>query len=185
MKYDPAIHHRKSIRLKEYSYSSPGAYFITICTHEKKCLFGEIMQEEMQLNKIGKIVQEEWYKTKDIRPEVELDSFVIMPNHIHGIIVLIECRGTLQRAPTKEQFGKPTSNSIPTIVRLFKAAATKRINEYRAIPGIPVWQKNYYEHIIRNDDSLNKIRDYIIHNPLKWQEDEENPNSVQNQQHGK
>jgi len=98
-----------------------------------------------------------------------------MPNHIHSIIILVDGgRGTLQRAPTAEQFGKPTSDSIPTIVRLFKSATTKRINELRNTPGIPIWQRNYYEHIIRSEESLNRIRQYILDNPARWAFDREN-----------
>ena len=200
-------HHRRSIRLKRYDYTQPGAYFITICTHNRQCLFGEVVNGEMLLNALGKIVRDEWRRTTEIRPNVKLDAFVIMPNHIHGIIVIHAGprRGTLQRAPTMErhvstmerhvstmeqhvptikqyattteQFGKPTSNSIPTIIRLFKSAVTKRINEIRGTPGIPVWQRNYYEHIVRNDGELNRIRKYIINNPLKWEFDHENPNA--------
>jgi REP element-mobilizing transposase RayT len=104
-----------------------------------------------------------------------------MPNHVHGIIILHErttpdgSRGTLQRAPTLEHFGKPTSNSIPTIVRLFKSATTKRINIARTMPGIAVWQRNYYEHIVRDEGSLNRIREYIETNPWQWAVDRENP----------
>ncbi len=150
-------YHRRSIRLKDFDYSQPGGYFITICTHNRKQIFGEI------------------------------NNFVIMPDHIHGIIVLKEetcggtlhhcggtlhhCGGTLQRAPTVERFGKPTRNSIPTIVRLYKSATTKRINEYRSTPACPVWQRNYYEHVIRNEREFNAISEYIIHNPRQWQFD--------------
>ncbi len=181
MKYNPKKHHRHSIRLKYYDYSSPGAYFITICTKNRACLFGNIVNGKMILNEYGKIAHDEWLKTEIIRPRVKLDSFVIMPNHIHGIIILNDdicyCRGTLQRAPTTqraptfEQFGKPTSDSIPTIVRLFKSATTKRINEYRNTPTVSVWQRNYYEHIIRNNTELKHIRNYIENNPIKWEND--------------
>jgi len=182
----PTKHHRRSIRLKRYDYTQPGAYFITICTHNRQCLFGKVVNGEMLLNALGEIVRDEWRHTAEIRPNVGLDAFVIMPNHIHGVIVIHADtrRGTLQRAPTieqhvptTEQFGKPTSNSIPTIIRLFKSAVTKRINEMRGTPGIPVWQRNYYEHIVRNDGELNRIRKYIINNPLKWEFDHENPNA--------
>ena len=170
------LHHRKSIRLKEYDYTSSAEYFITICTYQRECLFVEIKKDEMVLNYFGLIVLEEWLRTAEIRGDVELDSYVVMPNHIHGIITLIESgRGTSQRAPTKEQFGKPTSRSIPTIVRLFKACVTKRINLLRNTPRQSIWQRNYYEHIIRNDKDLINIRDYIINNPMQWHVDEENP----------
>jgi len=94
---------------------------------------------------------------EDIRKNLMLDEFIAMPNHMHGIIIIVDGRGTLQRAPTFEQFGKPVSNSIPTIIRLFKSTTTKQINELSKTPGIPLWQRNYYEHIIRNENELNKI----------------------------
>ncbi|MBN2099560.1 MAG: transposase [Dehalococcoidia bacterium] len=108
---------------------------------------------------------------------MELDAFTIMPNHLHGIVVIHEqCRGTLQRAPTQtERFARPTSNSIPTIVRLFKSATTTRINVLRGAPGMPVWQRGYYEHVVRNEQELTAIRQYIQANPAQWDEDENNP----------
>jgi len=176
MQYDPQKHHRRSIRLKNYDYASSGAYFVTIVTHGRQCLFGAIVDGQMRLNEFGEIVCDEWLKTEIIRPRVQLDVFVIMPNHIHGIIIVNDvdgcCRGTLQRAPTIEQFGKPTSDSIPTIIRLFKSATTKRINEYRNTPAVSVWQRNYYEHIIRNETEWQRIRQYIANNPIHWKHDE-------------
>jgi len=162
--------------LKGYDYAQPGFYFVTICTWRQTSLFGEIVDGEMRLNEYGDIVYQEWLQAAVLRPSVELDSFVVMPNHLHGIVILQDkCRGTLQRAPTIEQFGKPTSNSIPTIVRLFKSVTTTRINAARKTPGTAVWQRNYYEHVIRDEDELNRIRRYIEDNPLKWEMDGENP----------
>lgn len=193
MRYDPEKHRRRSIRLKGYDYTQAGAYFITLCTYERQCLFGEVVDGVMRLNQLGLIVREEWIKTALLRPRVVLDAFVVMPNHLHGIIVLNDiCRGTRQRAPTvprapktpvqqcptTEQFGKPTSDSIPTIVRSFKSATTKRINALRATPGAPVWQRNYYEHIVRNEHDLERIRQYIAENPARWHLDRENPHAT-------
>jgi len=180
MKYNPAIHHRRSIRIKGYDYSQEGAYFVTICTHDRESVFGKIENKIMRLSQIGEIVSEEWLRTPEIRPNVVLDEFVVMPNHFHGIIILINSRrGTSRRAPTMERFGKPTSDSIPTIMRLFKSAATTRINELRKTPGSPVWQRGFYEHIIRDEDDLNRIRRYIQDNVLKWAYDDENPNHLE------
>ncbi len=201
----------ESIRLPGYDYSRPGAYFITIVVHNRQCLFGEIVNGEMTLNEFGEIVKTEWQKTGALRPNIDVDAFVVMPNHLHGILIITDNddlyhhhnrnrnrdrnrRDTLQRVSTEsesesesesgmgmepgmgmgtiEQFGKPTHNSIPTIVRLFKSTVTKQINQIHQTLGIPVWQRNYYEHIIRNDDELNKIREYIINNPLTWKTDE-------------
>ena len=189
--FDPARHHRRSIRLRGYDYAQAGAYFVTIVTRGRECLFGRVADGQMRLNDAGRIAQDEWLRSAVIRPRVTLDAFVVMPNHIHGIIVLSDDgRGTLQRAPTDgaltdggppdrsptvERFGKPTSDSIPTIVRLFKSATTKRINEVRATPGVPVWQRNYYEHIVRDCGSMNRIRRYIVDNPAQWVHDDENP----------
>ncbi len=181
MKDNSKEHHRRSIRLKEYDYSQNGGYFITICTYGWKCIFGNISNGEMKLNKYGIIVRKEWLRASEIRLNLIIDEFVIMPNHLHGIIMIMDDgRGTLQRAPPIEQFGKPVSNSIPTIVRLFKSATTKQINQIRQTPGLSVWQRNYYEHIIRNEDDLKQIREYIVNNLLKWELDSENPENVKN-----
>ncbi len=179
--YDPERHHRRSIRLRGYDYTQPGAYFITIVTHERACLFGNVVNGAMQLNPLGEIVRAEWFKTAELRPSVQLDAdeFVVMPNHIHGIIWIVDDVGARRRrAPTGEQFGKPVPGSIPTIVRAFKSAATKRINALRGTPGAPVWQRNYYEHVIRNDADLRHIRDYIQTNPARWALDSENPDGA-------
>ena len=138
---------------------------------------GDLLDEKMVLNQFGEIVKTEWLKTFDILKNLMLDEYIVMPNHFHGIIIVInnDSRGTLQRAPTFEQFGKPVSNSIPTVIRSFKSATTKRINEIRATPGIPVWQRNYYEHIIRKEEPFKRTREYILTNPLRWHLDRENP----------
>jgi REP element-mobilizing transposase RayT len=176
IRFDPDKHHRRSVRLRGYDYSSMGAYFITLCVHNQNCLLGEIADGIMQLSPLGAIVRSEWITTGQIRPRIQVDVFVVMPNHFHGILVIDnDCRGTLQRAPTVEQFGHPTSDSIPTIVRLYKSVTTKRINLLRETPGAAFWQRNYYEHIIRDDAELGRIREYIEANPSCWAEDRENP----------
>ena len=177
MSFDPEKHHRRSVRLQGYDYAQVGAYFVTIVTQGRECLFGDVVDGEMVLNEYGQIIVGEWERTADIRPNVSLDVFIAMPNHIHGIIMIADGRGTLQRAPTTERFGQPTSNSIPTIIRLFKSVTTKRINEVRGRPGGAVWQRNYYEHIIRDEDDLCRIREYIVNNPLQWEVDRENPST--------
>ncbi len=146
-------------------------------------MFGEIRKEKIVLNPLGLIAQEEWLKTRIIRPELELDEFIIMPNHFHGIVIIKDipkthkenmigthghgthCRASLQRQP----------RSLGSIIAGFKSAATKRINEKRNMPCMPVWQSRFYEHIIRTDKDLNNIRAYIINNPIQWHEDEDNP----------
>lgn len=181
MTHNPDKHQRRSIRLKDYDYSQAGAYFVTICTYNKECLFGKVTNGEMVINEYGKVVEQEWLKTTEIRPNVELDEFIIMPNHFHGILVIIDkCRGTARCAPTTDdrQFGKMISASLPAIIRSLKSAATNHINKLRGTSNAPVWQRNYYEHVIRNEHDLNDIREYIVNNPLKWDLDSENPNNA-------
>ncbi len=179
-RFDSRKHHRHSIRLPNYDYSQPGAYFVTVVTYQRILLFGNIVNQEMQLNDFGKIADECWSVIPAHFPNIELGAYVIMPNHVHGIIMINDradantsaCRGTIYRAPT-ENFGKPVVGSIPTIVRVYKAAVTRRIGREFNVTGI--WQRNYYEHIIRNDRDLQNKTDYIESNPLLWEKDGENP----------
>jgi putative transposase len=139
---------RHSIRLPEYDYSQAEAYFVTLCVHERACLFGEIVGGAMQLNECGALVASEWSRTAVIRPQVVLDEFVVMPNHFHGIVMLeVSRRGVLPYA--RPSFQSP-SQTIGAVIRGFKSATTKRINEIRGTVGVAVWQRNYYEHVIRH-----------------------------------
>ncbi len=193
MNYDPERHHRHSIRLKGYDYSQEGAYFITICTQDRLCLFGEVVGGEMWLNDYGKMVRAVWDGLPEHYPFVMLDAFVVMPNHVHGIIIITEYVGAgFKPAPTKPAPTKPAPtkpaptepapigaghrrHGLPEIVRAFKTFSARRINEMRGTRGVPVWQRNYYEHIIRTEDALHRIRGYIANNPLRWHLDQENP----------
>lgn len=170
-------HHRRSLRLKNYDYAQAGAYFVTLCTQNRACLFGEIVDGQMRLHPAGREAGQCWLQIPQHFPNVELDEFVVMPNHVHGIVVLGDGgRGTVCRAPTTvERFGRPVSGSLPTVVRSFKSAVTKRINALHGSPGVSVWQRNYYEHVIRDEASLQDIREYIVNNPLQWTLDRENP----------
>ena len=170
------IQKRRSLRIKHFDYSTPGAYFVTICTYKKRCLLSKVVENNIIQTEIGNIVEFQWKRTADIRKEISLDAYIIMPNHLHGII-FISKEGTARRAPT-EEFGKPVSGSIPTIVRSFKSAATKAVNSIRNSSGEPFWQRNYYEHVIRNEHEFNQKRDYIISNPSRWNEDNENQKGV-------
>ena len=172
---------RRSTRVPGYDYTSPGAYFVTVVAYQREMLFGEIENEEMRLNARGKIVSECWYEIPSHFPHVDLGAFVVMPKHVHGIIVITDevCRGTIYRAPTNraptnttEQFGKSVAGSLPTIVRTFKAAVTRRIG--RELNETGIWQRNYYEHIIRDERDWQRIHDYILANPVNWNDDEEN-----------
>ncbi len=250
MPYNSDIHHRHSIRLREYDYSQAGAYFVTICTQNRECLLGEIVEGEMRLNAAGNVAADSWAWLADQYDYVELDHWVVMPNHIHGIIVITDDRrgeiyhirrggsrddrrgeiyhirrGGSRTAPTTEQSDigsrtapttKPTipttaqsdiggqpaptteqsdiggqpaptkeqsdigSQPAPTkplgrLIGAFKTVSTRRINEQHAMPGAKFWQRNYYEHIIRNEADLDRIREYIENNSLRWELDKLNP----------
>ena len=169
---------RQSIRLGGYDYSSQGAYFVTICTQNRQYLFGDIITNQMHLNEYGEIIQNEWLRNTTARTNVELDEFVIMPNHVHGIIIItneIARRGVLQYAPTN-RFRSP-SQTIGSIIRGYKSTTTKQINILRKTQNSPIWQRNYFEHVVRDDFDLNRIRQYIIDNPKNWDSDSENPNN--------
>jgi putative transposase len=185
-KFDPKKHHRHSIRLPNYDYSQSGAYFVTIVAWHRECLFGEVVNREMRLNKFGLVAIQQWEKLPKRFRNIELGIYVIMPNHVHGIIVIKNGRGTAgnpsdydgepsRRAPTHEQFQKPIRGSIPTIIRSYKSAVSYRINLMRGTQDVPVWQRNYYEHIIRNERDLQNKTDYIEANPILWDQDSENP----------
>jgi putative transposase len=162
---------RRSIRLKEYDYSQPAAYFVTICTQDRLCLLGEIVDGEMRLNGVGQIVADAWKWLAVQYSHVELDLSILMPNHVHGIIMIRDdiCRGGSRTAPTGKR--KP----LGRLIGAFKTVSTKRINELRLTSGGPFWQRNYYEHVIRNEAELAEVREYILNNPACWDEDENNP----------
>ena len=173
VKYDPEIHHRRSIRLRGYDYSQPGKYFVTVCTQDKAAVFGEIVEGKMRRNEYGEIVAVCWGWLAKRYGSVELEEWVVMPNHLHGIIVIpgdgmeSKLRGGSRTTPTKP---------LGRLIGAFKTVSAQRVNEMRNTPGAPLWQRNYYEHIIRNDDELSKIREYIATNPLRWAQDPENLN---------
>lgn len=170
MQYDPRLHHRRSIRLKGYDYASAGAYFVTMVTHGKRCLFGEVVGGVMHLNAAGKIVAEEWLRSAQVRGEVTMDAFVVMPNHVHGIVV-IDRPHPPRLIPADLAPGTasgPRSRSIGAIVAGFKSAASRRIHACRGASGALIWQRNYYERIVRDEVALNRIRQYIEDNPARW-----------------
>ncbi|MCX6154169.1 MAG: transposase [Candidatus Kapabacteria bacterium] len=176
MQYNPEIHHRKSIRLKEFDYSQAGYYFVTICTYQREHLFGEIVDGKIQLNEFVEIVKEELLTSEEIRKEIKIDYYSIMPNHIHAIIIIDKHNnvasgnvGANGRSPLRMQ-----PKSLSSFISGYKSVCTKRINEIRNSPGIPLWQRNYYEHVIRNEKELYEIRNYIEYNPLNWKDDEYN-----------
>mgnify|MGYP002859201522 CR=1 FL=1 len=171
---------RRLLRLRGFDYSQPGAYFVTVVTHGRACLFGEEVDGEMRLNEFGRIVEAVWFEIPSHYPNVESGAFCIMPNHAHAVIFLNDnyivskvagpVGAGLRPAPTAQ-----TRHPLSEIVRAFKSFTARRINELRNTPGQPVWQRNYYEHIIRNDDDYRLIYQYIEGNPAMWPEDEEFP----------
>lgn len=207
-KYNPQIHHRKSIRLKGYDYAQEGLYFVTICCQDRAHLFGNIMNGKMILNDYGKIATEQWESTERIRKNCALHEFIIMPNHIHGIVEILF---KIENVNVKIGKFQSPSHSIGSIIRGFKIATIKKIKYFiqnhgrgelqfasgKFTPGNPtpgkstprkpaphptptekiiqlnfkIWQRNYWEHIIRDEKSFQRISKYIINNPLQWQED--------------
>jgi REP element-mobilizing transposase RayT len=181
MPYDPFKHHRRSIRLNDYDYAQAGAYFVTIVIRDPELSLGNIVDGEMRLNEFGAIVQSCWDDLPAHYPHVELDAFVVMPNHVHGVVVIVDDGGVVGARhaspvhnPSQPPRGTPPG-SLGAIVGSFKSAATKRINELRGTQGTTIWQRNYFEHIIRNEKDLAHIRQYIDDNPANWVRDDENP----------
>lgn len=167
--------HRRSIRLKDYDYSQIGAYFVTICANNRECLFGEISQDMMILNEIGKLAHSNWLAIPEHFAHVDLDAFVVMPNHVHGIL-LFEFENSHQK-PSSQPITKQSllvgakSGSLGAVIGSYKASVTKQVNQIFNQQSQQVWQRNYYEHIIRNERELLAVRKYIEDNPLKWQLD--------------
>ena len=175
MMYNPDKHHRRSIRLKEYDYSQSALYFVTICAQNRACLFGEIHLGKMHLNSAGEMIHRWWNTLPDKFPAIAIDEFVIMPNHFHGIIIITDT--TVGADMGLVRMGA----NLATVVQWFKTMTT---NEYiRGVKNLGwqpfnkrLWQRNYYDHIIRNQESLQHIQEYIHTNPLKWEEDQLHPN---------
>ncbi|MBI5635157.1 MAG: transposase [Nitrospirae bacterium] len=177
MQFDPDKHHRRSIRLKEYDYSQSGAYFVTVCAWQKENIFGEIKNAKMLLNEYGRLVQEHWEAIPEHFDNVETDEFVIMPNHIHGIVSLsnvgAQFIAPFRKATTENQGVINHAPTVGEIFRAFKARCAHAINQIRNTTGVPLWQRNFYEHIIRSEDELNRTRQYIRENPARWESDDE------------
>jgi REP element-mobilizing transposase RayT len=181
MPYDPDTHHRRSIRLHGYDYSRPGVYFVTLCTHSKEFLFGTVVDGQMKGNGCGEIVSLYWNHLPKRYPQVRLDSFVVMPNHIHGIVEIVGAihespliheppgGGAIHQSPgagaIHESPLRRRTMLLSKIMGYLKMNTSKRINEIRGTPERPVWQRNYYEHVIRDEDELGKIRRIHRHQP--------------------
>jgi REP element-mobilizing transposase RayT len=173
--YDPSIHHRRSLRLRGYDYRQAGAYFVTICTQGRASMLGTIVDASVRLSDVGQVVAESWALIPAWYPHIDPDEWIVMPNHIHGILVFTdEARaddGRSAHAPVSLAPSKP----LGRVIGAFKTHSTKRANDLRNTPGDVFWQRNYFEHIIRDENSLNRIRQYIASNPERWGEDPDNP----------
>ena len=174
------IHHRRSVRLRGYDYSQAGAYFVTIVTQDRLCLFGDVVRDEMRLNTTGRLVEAAWKWLGTRYPHVELDMYVVMPNHLHGIIVIVDRGrgGSRSDTVTRGQGGSrtaPTRKPLGRLIGAFKTVVTRQVNLALNTPGQQLWQRNYYEHVIRDEDELGRAREYIVDNPMKWALDSENP----------
>jgi putative transposase len=162
----------ETTRLKNWDYSSNGYYYITICTKNRECLFGNIAGDKMQLSAIGEIVLQAWNDSFVMRKELFCDQFVIMPNHIHGIVIIeksVETQGIASVQENNAPYRMP--KSISSFVSGFKSAVTKRVNEIHHTPGAAIWQERFYDHVIRDEKSLQRIREYIVNNPVNWETD--------------
>ncbi|MCX6135269.1 MAG: hypothetical protein NTU47_15805 [Ignavibacteriales bacterium] len=181
MYYSPMRNHRRSIRLRGFDYTQAGGYYVTLCVKDRKPLLGEISQGGIRLSTIGEIVKGCWEEIPGHFPHATLDQFVIMPDHMHGIIVLVDQVGTRPAVSRQknvlprrcEQFSRPVSGSLSTIIRSFKSASSKRIHSEGC--STFAWQSRFYEHIIRDGQDLGRIRMYIMNNVSKWFEENENP----------
>ncbi|MBI1837293.1 MAG: hypothetical protein HYR91_08520 [Flavobacteriia bacterium] len=184
MNFNPALHHRKSIRLKNYDYSKQGLYFITLCIENKQQIFGEIIGGNMILNELGKIAHNEWLNTANVRDNISLHEFIIMPDHFHAILEI-----NYQKGENKQSIGafKSPSQTIGSIIRGYKIATTKKIKDFlieespkiilgknnstgelQFAPNSKIWQRNYYESIIRDEKAYQNITNYIKNNPINW-----------------
>ncbi len=189
MRYNPDIHHRRSIRLQGYDYSSAGLYFVTICTKDRECLFGNIENGKMGLNEAGEMLQMVWYDlpTRFGNMAINKNEFIVMPNHIHGLITL-SCRGeaclrpqtSVNQGDHKDRPYGTLPHSLGRILQAFKSITTHKYIQgvrHSFWPSFPrkLWQRNYWEHIIRDQSQLATIREYIENNPVLWESDQLHP----------
>ena len=196
MPFDPNLHHRRSIRIPGYDYSRPGGYFVTLVTHRRACLFGEVDRDKVNLNALGEIVFQEWFRSAEIRKEISLfeDEFIVMPNHVHGIVWMVDdpvgADGVRPGCPAEDTPIHPqplavnkmgahraslqrTPRSLSSLIAGYKASVTSRARRELGLENI--WQRNFYEHILRTDEDAHRIYLYIQDNPFRWADDEENP----------
>lgn len=174
MACQPPDHHRRSVRLAGYDYRWPGAYFVTLCTYRHRCVLGQVVGEETVFSELGELVARCWSEIPAHSDRASLGEFVIMPNHLHGIIVLAG-RGTPQRPKVaacpydaQRRFGEAQRGPLATIIGVYKSVVTRRVNAQLGASGTPFWQRNYYEHVIRDASDWGRIATYIASNPALW-----------------
>lgn len=182
MTFDTARKHRRSQRLPFHDYSASGAYFVTVCTKDRVCLFGDVKEEAMHLNESGRIVEMAWNTLSEHYPNIVLDTIVVMPNHVHGLIIVRDVHmdtadvemidDTSLRATRRRML-------LPRIMGRFKMTSARRINDLRQSQGFPIWQRGYHEHVVRDQGTLKRIRQYITNNPAQWASDAENPDRIE------
>lgn len=183
---------RRSLRWRDHDYAGTGTYFVTICTQGRDLLFGEVLNGEMRLNACGEIVEEEWMRTGVIRPEVEIDIFAVMPNHLHGLVTILQPVGAHGGAPEHSGDGELKRNarlpgradrrlplraprSLGSLIAGFKQSTTVRINALRGTPGARVWQRGFFDRVVRDDGEFDRIACYIVTNPERWNRDGNHP----------
>ena len=184
MVYPQHKHHRRSLRLRGFDYAQAGYFFVTIVVKDRECLLGEIVGNEMNLSDLGRMVAASWEWLENQYPYVGLDEYIVMPNHRHGIVVIedsvngvaalrrrVDCRID----PTSPRIQGIKRKPLGQLVGAFKTVSTREANIDRGTPGHRLWQRNYYEHVIRNEESLSQVRQYIRDNAAKWAVDRENP----------
>ena len=193
MKYDPDKHHRRAMRLREHDYSEEGAYFITFCVAGRECLLSDISGADVALTAAGEDVLIVWHALPSRFPNVVLDEIVVMPNHVHAILLVQNRSDSIRvgtplaasrsaddqmssvRDPHAPTIGTQQAASLPAIMRAFKSISAIAVNRVIGRAGVPVWQERYYDHVIRDERDLERIRQYIRDNPAIWAEDKENP----------
>lgn len=169
MAYDPERHHRRSIRLQGYDYAQQGIYFVTVCTVQRQCLFGEVIDGVMYPSQCGQLVADAWLWLALQYPYVQLDEFVVMPNHLHGLLMLTDAPAPSPRIARRKPLGQ--------LIGAFKTVSTKRLNPILGTPNSAIWQRNYHEHIVRHERALEHIRAYIFDNPATWHSDQLYPDA--------
>ena len=166
---------RRSLRLSGHGYTGPETYFVTLCSYQNKCLFGEVVDGQIRLSEIGLLVQKEWLRTAQVRPYIELDTYVVMPNHLHAVLIFTGENLDSVRIPRAKKEVGPTlvAGSLGAVIAQFKSIVTKR-SRAMGLKG-SIWQRNYYEQMIQDEESLNGIREYIETNPSRWHLTEKTP----------